>query len=267
MHSTPWYNALWRSRLVPWLIPLALLLAWQLSVQAGWLSSRILPAPAAVAEAAWRLTASGELGHHLLISTGRALLGFIIGGGLGLLLGLISGLSRWGERLLDSSIQMLRNIPHLALIPLVILWFGIDESAKIFLVALGTLFPVYLNTYHGIRGIDAGLLEMARSYGLNRRQMFTQVILPGALPAIMVGVRFALGYMWLTLIVAETISANSGIGYLAMNAREFLQTDVVVVAIILYALLGKLADVSAVQLERLWLRWHPAYQPATGENL
>lgn len=148
---------------------------------------------------------------------------------------------------------------HLALIPLVILWFGIDESAKIFLVALGTLFPIYINTWHGIRNIDRGLVEMARSYGLSGIPLFIHVILPDALPSIMVGVRFALGLMWLTLIVAKTISANSGIGYLAMNAREFLQTDVVVVAIILYALLGKLADVSAQLLERLWLSWNPAY--------
>lgn len=200
-----------------------------------------------------------RLWQHLAISSWRALIGFSIGGSLGLILGLISGLSRWGERLLDTSIQMLRNVPHLALIPLVILWFGIDESAKIFLVALGTLFPIYINTWHGIRNIDRGLVEMARSYGLSGIPLFIHVILPGALPSIMVGVRFALGLMWLTLIVAETISANSGIGYLAMNAREFLQTDVVVVAIILYALLGKLADVSAQLLERLWLRWNPAY--------
>ena len=157
------------------------------------------------------------------------------------------------------AIQMLRNVPHLALIPLVILWFGIDESAKIFLVALGTMFPIYINTWHGIRNIDRGLVEMARSYGLSGFALFRHVILPGALPSIMVGIRFALGLMWLTLIVAETISANAGIGYLAMNAREFLQTDVVVVAIILYAILGKLADFSAQLLERVWLRWNPAY--------
>lgn len=215
--------------------------------------------PEGVVMAFWTLSASGELWQHLAISSWRALIGFSIGGSLGLILGLISGLSRWGERLLDTSIQMLRNVPHLALIPLVILWFGIDESAKIFLVALGTLFPIYINTWHGIRNIDRGLVEMARSYGLSGIPLFIHVILPGALPSIMVGVRFALGLMWLTLIVAETISANSGIGYLAMNAREFLQTDVVVVAIILYALLGKLADVSAQLLERLWLRWNPAY--------
>ena len=246
--------------LIPWLLPVVLVIVWQIASQTGWLSTRILPAPEAIVVTFWKLSASGELWQHLAISSWRAAVGFGIGGSIGLVLGLITGMSRMGERLLDTSIQMLRNVPHLALIPLVILWFGIDESAKIFLVALGTLFPVYLNTCHGIRNVDRGLVEMARSYGLSGWSLFIQVVLPGALPSIMVGVRFALGLMWLTLIVAETISANSGIGYLAMNAREFLQTDVVVVAIILYALLGKLADVSALLLERVWLRWHPAYQ-------
>ncbi|HBH65824.1 MAG TPA: aliphatic sulfonate ABC transporter permease SsuC [Erwinia persicina] len=246
--------------LLPWALPVLLVVVWQLASQLGWLSTRILPSPESVIITFWRLSASGELWQHLAISSWRAAVGFSTGGSIGLLLGLITGMSTLGERLLDTSVQMLRNVPHLALIPLVILWFGIDESAKIFLVALGTLFPIYLNTYHGIRNIDRGLVEMARSYGLSGWSLFIQVVLPGALPSIMVGVRFALGLMWLTLIVAETISANSGIGYLAMNAREFLQTDVVVVAIILYALLGKLADVSALLLERVWLRWHPAYQ-------
>lgn len=247
-------------RLAPWALPVALLTAWQLAVVGGLLSTRILPAPSAVISAGWELLRSGEIWTHLAISGWRAGIGFAIGGGLGLLLGFITGLSKWGERFLDSSVQMIRNVPHLALIPLVILWFGIDESAKIFLVALGTLFPIYLNTYHGIRNVDPALVEMARSYGLSDFSLFRQVILPGALPSILVGVRFALGFMWLTLIVAETISASSGIGYLAMNAREFLQTDVVVLAILLYAVLGKLADVAARTLERIWLRWHPAYQ-------
>ncbi|XNM61120.1 ABC transporter permease subunit [Escherichia coli] len=154
---------------------------------------------------------------------------------------------------------MLRNVPHLALIPLVILWFGIDESAKIFLVALGTLFPIYMTPGMASVISIAGWWRWRVAMDYPAYRCFIHVILPGALPSIMVGVRFALGLMWLTLIVAETISANSGIGYLAMNAREFLQTDVVVVAIILYALLGKLADVSAQLLERLWLRWNPAY--------
>lgn len=247
-------------RVAPWALPLTLLAVWQIAVLSGWLSTRILPAPSAVLTAGWALLSSGDIWQHLAISAQRASIGFVIGGGAGLLLGFITGLSRWGERFLDSTIQMVRNVPHLALIPLVILWFGIDESAKVFLVALGTLFPIYLNTYHGIRNVDAGLVEMARSYGLSGFALFWQVILPGALPSILVGVRFALGFMWLTLIVAETISASAGIGYLAMNAREFLQTDVVVLAILLYAVLGKLADVAARALERTWLRWHPAYQ-------
>ncbi len=251
-------------RLAPWALPLVLLAVWQAAAEFGWLSSRILPAPSAVLEAGWTLLRSGEIWQHLAISGWRAAIGFLIGGAIGLVLGFVTGLSKWGERFLDSSVQMIRNVPHLALIPLVILWFGIDESAKIFLVALGTLFPIYLNTYHGIRGIDPGLLEMARSYGLSGFALFRQVILPGALPSILVGVRFALGFMWLTLIVAETISASSGIGYLAMNAREFLQTDVVVLAILLYAVLGKLADLAARGLERVWLRWHPAYQVKGG---
>ena len=247
-------------RLLPWIFPILLLVVWQIASSSGLLESRILPAPTAVVSAFWHLLVSGELWQHVKVSAGRALLGLLIGGGLGLLLGLLNGSSRFASTLLDTTLQMIRNIPALALIPLVILWFGIDESAKIFLVALGTMFPIYINTWHGIRNIDRGLVEMARSYGLSGFALFRHVILPGALPSIMVGVRFALGLMWLTLIVAETISANSGIGYLAMNAREFLQTDVVVVAIILYALLGKLADVAALLLERVWLRWHPAYQ-------
>lgn len=253
------------ARLIPWLIPLLLIITWQGAVMAGWLSTRILPAPGAVLKAGWTLAYSGELWQHLAISSWRAAVGFGIGGTIGLLLGLITGLSRFGALLIDSTVQMVRNVPHLALIPLVILWFGIDESAKIFLVALGTFFPIYLNTYHGVRQVDAGLVEMARNYGLSGFALFRQVILPGALPSILVGVRFALGLMWLTLIVAETISASAGIGYLAMNAREFLQTDVVVMAIILYAVLGKLADVAARLLERSWLRWHPSYQSAGGE--
>jgi sulfonate transport system permease protein len=246
--------------LIPWIVPVLLLAVWQLSAQLGWLSTRVLPAPSSVLAAFWQLSSTGELWRHLLVSAARALTGFAVGGGLGFLLGLLTGSSRLAAALLDSTLQMIRNIPPLALIPMVILWFGIDESAKIFIVAVGVFFPVYLNTYHGIRSVDAGLIEMARSYGLAGRQLYLTVILPGALGSILVGVRFGLGFMWVLLIVAETISAESGIGYLTMNAREFLQTDVVLVGILLYALLGKVADWVAQGLERTSLRWHPAYQ-------
>ncbi|CAM5769204.1 ABC transporter permease [Labrys miyagiensis] len=174
---------------------------------------------------------------------------------------------RPAELLLDSTLQMLRNVPHLAIIPLVILWFGIGESAKIFLVALGVLFPVYINTYHGIRTIDPQLVEMARVYGLGPVARFWRVILPGALPSIFVGLRYGLGIMWLTLIVAETISASSGIGYMTMNAREFLQTDVILLGVIIYAVLGKLSDIVVKFFEQAALQWHPTYVQPRREAL
>jgi sulfonate transport system permease protein len=252
----------WARRLLPWLVPAAIIALWELASLRGWISPRVLPEPLAVARAFFDLGASGELWTHVGVSARRALTGFAIGGSLALALGLLTGTFRAAETLLDSTLQMVRNVPPLAMIPLVILWFGIDESAKLFLVSLGVFFPIYLNTFHGIRSVDPGLIEMARSYGLSGWQLYRQVILPGALPSILVGVRFSLGLMWVILIVAETISAQAGIGYLTMNAREFLQTDVVLVGIGLYALLGKLADLLAKGLERWWLRWHPGYQVA-----
>jgi sulfonate transport system permease protein len=246
--------------LLPWVLPVLLVILWEAGARSGVISSRILPAPSAVAVAFWASLQSGELIHHTLISTRRALYGLLIGGGIGFVLGVINGASALAEKLTDSSLQMLRNVPHLAIIPLVILWFGIDESAKIFLVAIGVAFPIYLNTFHGIRMVDRGLIEMGRIYGLSPLALYLRVILPGALPPILVGLRYALGIMWLTLIVAETISAQSGIGYMTMNAREFLQTDVVLLGIIIYALLGKLADMATRWLERRALAWHPGFQ-------
>ena len=253
-------NGFGATQLLSWALPVGLIVVWQIAAQLGWLSSRILPEPWAVLRAAWNLALSGELWTHLGVSTGRAASGFAVGGGLGLLLGLLTGTFRQAEVLLDTMLQMVRNIPALALIPLVILWFGIDETSKLFLVSVGVFFPIYLNTFHGIRSVDKGLIEMAKSYGLSGWPLYRDVILPGALPSILVGVRFALGLVWVLLIVAETISAQAGIGYMTMNAREFLQTDVVLVGILLYALLGKLADVLARGLEKFWLRWHPGYQ-------
>jgi sulfonate transport system permease protein len=253
-----------KQRPLPWLVPAGLLCLWQISGSLGWLSGRVLPTPSAVLRAGWQLAASGELAHHLAISSERAAVGLAIGGLLGLLLGILTGSSRIAERLIDSTVQMLRTVPHLALIPLVILWLGVGESAKVFLVALGVLFPVYLNTHHGVRTVDPGLIEMGQVYGLRRWDLFRKILLPGALPSILVGVRYALGVMWLTLIVSETIAATSGIGYLAMNAREFMRTDVVVLSILLYAILGKLADSSARWLERTLLPWHPAHATHAG---
>ena len=246
--------------LTPWIVPVVILILWQLASVTGWVPSRVMPAPTDVAVAGWTLLLSGELVTNIWVSFWRASVGFAIGGGIGFAFGLANGLSELSSKLTDTTLQMVRNIPHLALIPLVILWFGIDESAKLFLVALGVFFPIYLNTLHGVRNVDPQLLEMGRVYGMSGWTLFRKVIFPGALPSIFVGLRFSLGIMWLTLIVAETMAASSGIGHMANSAREFMMTDVVILALVIYALLGKLADVIALTLERLTLQWHPAYQ-------
>lgn len=248
--------------LIPWAFPAAVILVWQLLSIVGFIPTRVLPAPLSVIGAAFRLAQTGELFVNIGVSAARAISGFIIGGSIGFALGLLNGFSRTAEKTFDTSIQMLRTIPNLALLPLVILWFGIGDTARLFLVSLGVMFPIYLNTFHGIRSVDAGLIEMGRMYGLRGWLLFRKIILPGAMSSILVGVRYSLGIMWLTLIVAETIAADAGIGYMATNAREFMQTDVVVLTIVMYALFGKLADALARKLERSWLQWHPSYQTA-----
>ncbi|MGV1788885.1 aliphatic sulfonate ABC transporter permease SsuC [Rhizobium sp. A37_96] len=245
---------------LPFLLPVVVIAAWQLGSSFGWISTRIMPSPAAVVVAFWQTTISGQLPNNILVSAGRAFAGLLVGGSIGFLLGIANGVSRLSEQLTDTTLQMLRTIPHLAMVPLVILWFGIGEESKLFLTALGVLFPIYLNTYHGVRNVDRGLIEMGRVYGMSNWTLFRKIIFPGALPSILVGLRFALGIMWLTLIVAESIAASSGIGYMANNAREFGMTDVVVLTLVIYAILGKLADVVARTIERGALRWNPAYQ-------
>ena len=248
-----------RDRLLPYLVPVAIIALWQLGCSVGWISSRIMPSPTDVASAFWTATISGQLPEDVLVSAARAFAGLLVGGSIGFLLGIANGVSKLSEQLTDTTLQMLRTIPHLAMIPLVILWFGIGEESKLFLTSLGVLFPVYLNTYHGVRNVDRDLIEMGKVYGMSGWTLFRKVIFPGALPSIFVGLRYALGIMWLTLIVSESIAASSGIGHMANNAREFMMTDVVVLALVIYAVLGKLADVVARALERQTLKWNPAY--------
>ena len=244
---------------LPFLLPALVLVGWEAGSHLGLISTQILPRPSAVLTKAVSLILSGELLRHLGVSALRALAGLAIGGSLGFALGLANGLSVRSALLTDTSVQMVRNIPILALIPLVIIWFGVGETARLFLVAISVFFPIYINTYHGVRSVDPQLIEMGRAYGMSRRSLFRKVIFPGALPSIFVGLRYALGLMWFVLVVAETLAANAGLGYMAMQAREFMMLDVVVLSILLYALLGKLADMITRALERRALSWNPAY--------
>ena len=246
--------------LLPFALPIGLIVLWQAAASLGLISNRLMPAPVDVVAAFWQKTSSGELPLDISVSAARAISGLLVGGLIGFTLGLANGLSKLSYTLTDTTLQMIRTVPNLALIPLVIIWFGIGEEAKLFLTALGVFFPIYLNTLHGVRTVDPQLIEMARVYRMRGWSLFRKVIFPGALPSIFVGLRFSLGIMWLTLIVSETLSASSGIGHMASQAREFMLTDVVVLALVVYALLGKLADLVAKTLERTTLRWHPAYQ-------
>jgi sulfonate transport system permease protein len=245
--------------LLSWLAPVTLVVVWELLAQAGWLSPQVLPAPSKIIRTAIKLAASESLLNDLGVSLLRAAAGFVIGGGIGFTLGILVGFSRIAEAAIDRSVQMIRAIPFLALLPLVIVWLGVGEAAKIFLVALGVTFPIYINTTLGIRQVDPKLIELGRVQGLSSLQLIRRIIFPGALPSILTGVRYALATAWLALVVAETIGAQSGIGFLAMDAREFLRTDVIALTIVIYALIGVAADAIARFLERRLLAWHPNY--------
>ena len=237
--------------------PLALLALWQAVSTLGLVSPRTLAAPSTILQTGWTLIASGELPWHLLVSLGRVAAGLSVGVSVGAALALIAGLSRAGEDVVDAPVQMMRTLPFLALVPLFILWFGIGEVPKIALVALGTTFPVYLNLFAGIRGVEPRLVEMGRVFGLGRGGLIRHVVLPGALPSALVGLRYSLGVAWLSLVVAEQVNATSGIGYLINDARDFLRTDVIMVGLLTYALLGLAADGAVRVIERRVLAWRP----------
>ena len=240
-------------------VPIAILVLWQAGCALGLISKQAVPPPSTIAASAWQLAVSGQLGINILVSLQRVAIGLGIGILVGSTLALLAGLSRLGEDAIDSSVQMLRTLPHLALIPLMIMWFGIGEMPKLTLIALGATFPIYLNLFAGIRGADRKLREAAGTLGLSHAETIFHVVLPAALPNFLTGLRQAFGIAWITLVVAEQINASAGIGYLVMNARDFLRTDIIFVGLAIYALLGLLTDQSVRFLERHLLSWRPNY--------
>ncbi|HXZ10123.1 MAG TPA: ABC transporter permease subunit [Paraburkholderia sp.] len=260
--STRFYQRIPKRTLYSWLswiVPALLVALWQVAAHVGLIAPQVLPAPSSVAATALDLARNGELFVHLGVSLLRAVAGFAIGGTIGLALGTLVGFSPLAQALLDRSIQMVRAIPFLAMLPLVIVWFGVGEVAKVFLVALAVLFPIYINTMLGIRQIDPKLMELAKVIGLSRTAVVRRIILPGAMPSILTGVRYALAHAWLALVIAETLATTKGIGFLAMDAREFLQTNVIVLTIIIYAIIGVVADALVRLLEARFLSWHANY--------
>lgn len=249
----------WQQLLLRAVSPLVLLLVWEVSARVGWLPSHIIAAPSVISVSFWELLESGELFWHLLVSLGRALSGFAIGVSIGVALALLSGLSRAGEYAVDAPLQMLRTLPSLALVPLFILWLGVGEQMKITMIACSIIFVIYQTLFSGIRGVDAKLVEAARTLGLTRFELIRHVILPGALPSFFVGLRFAMGIAWLSLVVVEQVNAISGIGFLSNDARDFARTDVIVICLLIYALLGLSIDVLVRWLERRALAWRPSF--------
>jgi sulfonate transport system permease protein len=241
-------------------LPAAALIAWQSASSAGLISPAFLPSPLAILRSFARLAASEQLLHHLLVSMGRAGLGFLLGAAAGLLLGLATGLFRKAQYLLDPSIQALRLVPHLALAPLIILWFGFGEASKVAIISSGAFFPLYVNTFLGIRNADNKLFEVARVLGFSPGKTVTRLVLPAALPDVLIGIRLSMAVAWIGLVVAELIGSQSGIGFLINEAKQNMETEVIFAGIAVFAMVGKLIDSLMRAVERKYLHWRDGYQ-------
>ncbi|GAB3881835.1 ABC transporter permease [Terrabacter terrigena] len=244
-----------RRRYAAALGPLVLLAAWVAGSASGILDPRTLSAPWTVVTTAGELLADGRLQSNLAVSAQRAGLGLLFGILMGAVLALVSGLSRAGESLIDGPVQIKRAIPSLALLPLLILWLGIGEPMKVITITLGVFVPIYLQTHAGLRGIESKYVELAQTVGLSRAAFVRRVILPGALPGFLLGLRFAVTGAWLSLVVVEQINSTSGIGYMMELARTYGQTEIIVVGLVLYGLLGLLSDGAVRLLQRRALSW------------
>ncbi|EJQ07244.1 ABC transporter permease [Bacillus paranthracis] len=245
-------------------IPIIILIIWQLAGVFGLVSKTVLPTPLDIFLAFQELIKTGELFGHVSISVFRAAAGFFIGGSLGIILGTIVGFSTRSEQYLDPSVQMLRTVPHLAVAPLFVLWFGFGETSKVLLIADGAFFPLYVNAFLGIRGVDSKLFDVARVLEFSKRKLITQLILPAALPNLLLGARLSLGVAWVSLVVAELMGSTEGIGYMIMDARQFSNTDIVFVGIIIFAFVGKFSDSLVRLLEVKFLRWRDNFKGEIG---
>ena len=243
------------------MLPVLLLAAWWWwASYRGILAHQLLPPPGDVVGAAFDLLTNGDLATALSASLWRVGLGVALGVSMGTVLGLLSGMFRIGERLLDPALQMVRTMPSLALVPLFVIWFGIGEMSKVLLIAIGITFPVYVNLYAGIRGIDQRLVEAGDVFGMGRWERIRDVVLPGALASWLVGLRYAIGIAWIILVAAEQINASSGLGMLMNDAQNLLQTEVILVCLTVYSLLGLLTDLGVRQLERRLLSWRRGFE-------
>ncbi|SFK75451.1 sulfonate transport system permease protein [Paenibacillus sp. 1_12] len=242
------------------ILPVLILVLWQILGDLGVFSSTFLPTPLSITSEFQKLIVSGELTQHLSISLQRAVVGFIIGGVSGLVFGFLVGFMQRLEFMLDPSFQMLRMIPHLAIAPLIILWFGFGEVSKIFIIANGAFFPMYINTFIGIRNVDRKFFEVAQVLNFSKTKQIFRLILPASLPGILLGLRLSVSISWLGLVVAELIGSQAGIGFLINYGKQTSDTELIFVGIIIFAVIGKLVDTGVRLLESKWLRWRDSFQ-------
>lgn len=242
--------------------PLFVLAAWQVAVNASWVDPAVIPSPIEVVQAGWRLASDGTLSDAIWASLRRVVPGSLIGVAVAVVAATVAGLFRVGEDLLDPSMQMLKTVPWIGLAPLFILWVGLDDPMKILVIAYGVFFPVYLNLYSGIRSVDRNLLEVAEVVGLSRLAIVLRVVLPGALPSFLVGLRFGLSIAWIGLIFAESLNVEGGIGSILNTAQINVQTDVIIFCLVLYGGLGLLTDLFVRALEHRCLRWRATFEGA-----
>ncbi|PXA82933.1 ABC transporter permease [Nostoc sp. 3335mG] len=235
--------------------PGLLILYWSVLSVTGFLDPRILPAPWTAVSTGVDLMREGRLQEHLAVSTGRALAGLFFGTAAGVTLALISGLTVLGGYVIDGLVQLKRGIPILALIPFMVLWFGIGEAMKVTVIATAVFFPIYIQTHTALSAIDIRYVELAETLRLSRWKFLSRIVLPGALPGFLTGLRFGATGAWLALVVVEQLNATSGIGYMITLARNYAQTDIMLVGLVVYAMLGFGSDALVRLIERRALRW------------
>jgi NitT/TauT family transport system permease protein len=237
-------------------VPMVLVLVWEGLSRAGVINPMILPAPSRVLLRWWNYLISGELPRDAVSSLYRVAVGFLIGTGLALPLGLAMGASRTTYGLLNPILQVLRPIPPIAYIPLAMLWFGLGNPPAFFLISLGAFFPVLMNTIAGVKSVDVIYIRAARNLGADGAPLFFRVVLPAATPHIMTGIRVGFGVAFIVVIVAEMIAVNSGLGYRILEAREFFWSDKIIAGMITIGLLGLAIDSGLARLSAHLLRWH-----------
>ena len=242
------------------IVPVAMALVWEALVRTGLAEGRLMPPPSRVAETLWELAASGELLQHTLATTGRVFAGFVLGGLVGILFGALAGYSKKFSRLLDPTFQGLRAIPSIAWVPLFILWLGIFEASKIALIAVGVFFPVYLGVMGAIASVDRKLVEIGRIFRLSGPQFVTRILLPAILPPMVVALRGGLGLGWMFVVAAEFMGASEGLGYLLIDGQQMGRPELIIAAITVFAILGKVTDAALAAAARPFLRWQDAFE-------